>query len=169
MRRVEIGARGPRGPTPHTWRAAASVLQWRVSDIILRQDFAVSAERVFDALADQDNMGSWMGAKITVPVRSEGGLVGTVRRVHAGVITFDERIVEAERPRSIAYQISSPVPLLAKHRGEIEVESLGPRSARVTWTITLQLRPGFVGAPVRGVLSLLIRRALKRLAAQLAS
>jgi len=138
-----------------------------VSDIILRQDFTVSADRVFDALADQDAMGSWMGAKISVPSRGEDGLVGTVRRVHLGPVGFDEQIIEAERPTRIVYQISSPVPLLVKHRGEIQVEAVGDRQSRVTWRVELKLQPDVVGAFVRPVLSMALSAALKRLAAHL--
>ena len=138
-----------------------------VSKINLSQDFEVSAERVYDALADQDGMSAWMGGKITVPVRSEGGLVGTVRRIHLGPASFDERIVEAERPSLIAYTISSPVPLLARHRGEIRVLPLDARRSRVTWQVELVLKPAFVGAGVRPLLSRLLGAGLKRLAAKL--
>jgi uncharacterized protein YndB with AHSA1/START domain len=143
-------------------------LSQQVSEIIVRQDFAVSAERVFDALADQDAMGRWMHAKISVRSRGEDGLVGTVRRIQLGPASFDEQIVDAERPVRVAYQISSPVPLLVKHRGELQVEALGPRQARVTWRVVLQLAPDAVGVLVRPLLARVLRKALARLARQLA-
>jgi hypothetical protein len=138
-----------------------------VRQLILRQDFEVSAERVYDALADQDGMSAWMGGKISVPVRGEGGLVGTVRRIHIGSASFDERIVEAQRPSLIAYIICSPVPLLVKHRGELRVESLSARRSRVTWQIDLVLRSALVAAVVRPMLTFALGGALKRLASKL--
>jgi uncharacterized protein YndB with AHSA1/START domain len=138
-----------------------------VSQINLSQDFDVSAERVYDALADQDGMSAWLGGKISVPVRVNGGLVGTVRRIHVGPASFDEQIVEAERPHLIAYTISSPVPLLVKHRGELRVSSLDARRSRVTWQVELVLAPEVLGLGVRPLLSLVLGAGLKRLAAKL--
>jgi uncharacterized protein YndB with AHSA1/START domain len=139
----------------------------RVSELRLQQDFPVSAERLYDALADQEGMSAWMGSKITVRERGASGLVGTVRRIHLGPASFDERIVEAQRPSRIVYRICSPVPLLAHHRGELQIEALGERASRVTWRVELALRPSFVGAPVRAGLGLVLRVALERLARRL--
>ncbi|MEY4511545.1 MAG: Polyketide cyclase / dehydrase and lipid transport [Pseudomonadota bacterium] len=138
-----------------------------MSQINLSQDFAVPAERVYDALADQDGMSAWMGSKISVPVRGEGGLVGTVRRIHAGPVSFDERIVEAQRPSLIAYTICSPMPLLVKHRGELRIAPIDARRSRVTWQVELVMKSAIVGAAIRGVLTLALGAALKRLAAKL--
>src|SRR5688572_11017485 len=99
-------------------------------------------------------MSAWMGAKISVAKRGDNGLVGTVRRVHLGMKSFDERIVEAKPPSFLAYQISSPVPLLSHHRGEMRVESLGPQRARLSWHIVLELKPAFMGPLVLGPLGL---------------
>jgi len=131
------------------------------------QEFAVSADKLFAAIADQDGMSAWMGAKISVPVRGKDGLVGTVRRVHLGPVSFDERIVEAEAPRFLAYQICSAMPLLQHHRGELRVESLGEGRSRLTWHIVLQLKPSFISPLVAGPLGLTIKQALKRLSGRL--
>jgi uncharacterized protein YndB with AHSA1/START domain len=139
-----------------------------VTEITLVQDFAVPAERVYEALADQDRMGDWMRAQISVPTRGKDGLVGTVRRIHLGPASFDERIVECEPPRFIAYQIVTRVPLLRHHRGEMRIESNGEGQARLTWRIVLDMKPAFVGALVRGPLVLAIKRAVERLARSLA-
>jgi uncharacterized protein YndB with AHSA1/START domain len=135
-----------------------------VGQITVVHDFAASAERVFEALADQERMGSWMGAQISVPTRGKDGLVGTVRRIHLGPTSFDERIVECEPPRFIAYQIVTRVPLLQRHRGEMRLEPQGQGHTRLTWHIVLELKPAFVGALVLVPLELTVKRALARLA-----
>lgn len=113
-------------------------------------------------------MSAWMGAKISVPVRGKDGLVGTVRRIHAGPISFDEKIVEVQAPHFLAYQICSPLPLLKHHRGEMRVEALAEGRSRLTWKIVLELKPAFVGGLVLGPLGMTIDKALKRLARRLA-
>jgi uncharacterized protein YndB with AHSA1/START domain len=135
--------------------------------IILHQTFQASAERVFDALGDQDNMASWLGGKITVPVRGEVGLVGTVRRIHLGPLFFDERILEAERPRYIAYQIVSEVAWLVRHHGELRIESIAPEQTRVTWRVLLELKTPLIGMLARATLSVVLAIGLKRLARKL--
>lgn len=140
-----------------------------MAEITLVQDFAVPAERVYAALADQDRMGDWMRAQISVPTRGKDGLVGTVRRIHLGPTSFDERIVACEPPRFIAYQIVTPLPLLQSHRGEMRIEPHGQGHARLTWSILLDMRPAFVGTLVRGALALMLKRGLGRLARSIAS
>jgi uncharacterized protein YndB with AHSA1/START domain len=138
-----------------------------MSAIVLQQDFTVPPTRVFDALADQDTMGNWMGGKISVPVRSDTGLVGTVRRIHVGPFSFDERILEAERPSHIAYRIIGTAPWVAHHHGELNVEPLPSERTRVTWRVELELKPALLGMIARRVLSLVLRSGLRRLATQL--
>lgn len=135
-----------------------------VSELTLVQDFHAPAERVFLALADQERMGEWMRAKISVPVRGPNGLVGTVRRIHVGLRSLDERIVECEAPRFIAYEIVTPVPLLRRHRGEVRVESLDAARSRVRWRVVMDFEPRFVGGLVVAVLRAVMGRALARLA-----
>jgi uncharacterized protein YndB with AHSA1/START domain len=134
-----------------------------VKEITLVHDFTAPVDRVFAALADQDNMGAWMGAQISVPTRGKDGLVGTVRRVHLGPTWLDERIVECEPPRFIAYQIVTRVPLLQRHRGEMRIEPLGEGHARLTWHIVLELKPAFVGGLLLGPIELSLKRGLRRL------
>jgi uncharacterized protein YndB with AHSA1/START domain len=134
-----------------------------VKEITLVQDFAAPVDRVFAALADQDAMGAWMGGQISVPTRGKDGLVGTVRRIHLGPTWFEERIVECEPPRFIAYQIVTRVPLLQHHRGEMRIEPLGAAQTRLTWRIVLELKPAFVGALLLAPLGLTVKRGLRRL------
>jgi uncharacterized protein YndB with AHSA1/START domain len=135
-----------------------------VSEITIVQDFAAPIERVFAALADQERMGSWMGAKISVAQRGPSGLVGTVRRIHIGPATLDERIEEVEAPHFIAYRIVSPLPLLRHHRGEQRLEALSPDRARLRWRIVMELRPAFLSPLLLSSIKFTVERALGRLA-----
>lgn len=138
-----------------------------MATITLSKDFDISAERLFDALADQDRMGRWMGAKITVPVRGANGLVGTVRRIHLGAVSFDEEITHADRPRSLRYRVVRGVPFLEQHHGEVIVSPLSVARSRLTWTIELSLTlPLLAPLSLQG-LGAILRRALGRLEAQL--
>lgn len=139
-----------------------------MSEIRLVRDFAVGAQRLYDALADQDTLGEWLGAKVSVPQRGEGGsLVGTVRRVHLGPLQFDERIALAEPPHAIHYRIVPPMPLLRHHQGELRIEALSETHSRLTWRVVLELalRADLVVLPVlQGALSLGLTRLQRRLA-----
>ncbi|MET0286547.1 MAG: SRPBCC family protein [Polyangiales bacterium] len=138
-----------------------------MSEAIISREFPVSAQRLYDAIADQDKLGSWLGAKVSVPVRGDGGLVGTVRRVHLGPFSFDERIASTESPCSLDYSIVPPMPLLKHHRGEMRIEALGPERSRLQWRVVLELQLGahHVVLPVlKGVLSVGLGRLAKRLA-----
>jgi uncharacterized protein YndB with AHSA1/START domain len=138
-----------------------------VREITVTHDFAAPVERVFAALADQDGMGAWMRARISVPTRGADGLVGTVRRIHLGPTSFDERIIACEPPGFIAYQIVTPLPLLRRHRGEMRVEAQGEGRTRLTWHIVMELEPAIIGALVLKPLGLTLKRGLTRLSEQL--
>lgn len=114
-------------------------------------------------------MGSWMGAKITVPTRGDSGLVGTTRRVHMGFASFDERILEAERPSHIGYTITSKLPALVYHRGDLRLTPQGDQGTLVHWRVEVKLKNALLEAIVKTVLSLVLTLALKRLARKLAA
>jgi uncharacterized protein YndB with AHSA1/START domain len=138
-----------------------------MSETVITREFSVSAERLYEALADQDKMSSWIGAKVSVPVRgANGALVGTVRRIHVGLVIFDERIEAVEPARSITYAVVPPMPLLRHHLGQMRIEPLGPHRSRLTWRIQLELALGAdrVVGPVLGrVLALGLARLARRL------
>jgi uncharacterized protein YndB with AHSA1/START domain len=138
-----------------------------VSKIRVIREFAVQSGRVFDALADQDNMGRWLGAKISVPVRGADSLVGTVRRVHLGPVSFDERITSVQPGIAIGYEIGTRLPALVRHRGEVRVSPMDSQRCRVEWDVDLVLSPAFLGAPVLAGLKLLLGRGLGKLERQL--
>lgn len=140
-----------------------------MNEIVITQRFAASPERVFAALADQDAMGRWMGSKISVPVRGPDGLVGTVRRVHVGPYALDERIVDVEPPKRIAYQVVSRPPMLKRHHGELRIEPEGTHGATVIWTVHADFKPAFVGNLVLPLIQATLARGLSRLAKELRS
>jgi len=132
----------------------------------LSRTFAVPQARVFAALADQDRMGAWMGAEISVPVRTPD-LVGTVRRIHAGPMRFDERIVAVDPGRFIAYEICTPLPGLVRHHGTLHVDARGPEQSHVRWDIEMEFSVPLMGHAVLAGLRLLCTRGLAKLEQQL--
>ena len=138
-----------------------------VGEITIKRTFDTSAERLFDALADQQNMARWMGGRITVPVQGPGGLVGTIRRMHLGPISMDEQIIGAERPYSLSYQIIRGIPALKHHLGELKLEPHGPERSDLTWRITFELTSPLLSSLILRAMRPTIERGLERLSKQL--
>ena len=133
------------------------------NDITIHHDFSSAPERVFAALDDHANMGSWLGGKVTVAKRAEDGGVGTVHRIHLGPAHFDEEVIERRVPSRIVYRISRGVPLLRHHRGEISVEPDGKGGARVTWNVAFESKVPGVSGPFRSGLGFVLKQGLRRL------
>jgi uncharacterized protein YndB with AHSA1/START domain len=133
------------------------------NDITITHDFSVAPARVFGALDDHANMGSWLGGKITVAKSRPDGGVGTVRRIHLGPAHFDEEVIEREVPSRIVYRITAGVPLLRHHRGEIRVEANGHGGSRVRWNVALETKVPGLSAPLRSGLGVVLKQGLKRL------
>ena len=136
--------------------------------ILVTQEFNAPAERVFAALDDNATMGRWLGVKVDVIKSPPDKGVGTVRRLHIGLQKIDEEILEREVPKRITYKIVRGLFPLSYHRGEINVRSLSPQRSSAEWRIELESKIPGLGALVRAGLGLGIKRALKKLAAQLA-
>ena len=113
------------------------------------ESFAAPPEALFARLLDHEGMSDWMGARISVLSGPPDGGAGTVRRVEARGLAFDEEITYVDAPRRMAYRIVGGVPLLRFHRGEILVEPWGKTGAELTWDILLD-------APVPGLASVLL-------------
>jgi uncharacterized protein YndB with AHSA1/START domain len=135
--------------------------------ILVTQAFNVPAERVFAALDDNATMGRWLGVKVELVKSPPDKGVGTVRRLHIGLQTIDEEILEREVPKRITYKIVRGLFPLSYHRGEINVTPTGPDRASAEWKIDLESRIPGLGTLVRAGLGRGIRRALKKLAGQL--
>lgn len=122
------------------------------STILLTREFPQPASRVFAALDDHANMGSWLGQRVSVIKQAPDGGVGTVRRVHSGPINLDEEIVEREAPKRIVYRIVAGMPGISHHRGEITVEPQGDSRSVVRWHIELDSGiPGYAWLLLRAV------------------
>ncbi len=131
--------------------------------ITIDHEFSSAPERVFAALDDHANMGSWLGGKVTVEKRAADGGVGTVRRIHLGPAHFDEEVIERSVPSRIVYRISRGVPFLRHHRGEISVAPDGKGGARVRWNVAFESKLPGLSAPVRAGLGLVLKQGLRRL------
>ena len=134
-----------------------------MSQVVIESDFSAPPEKVFQALSDNERMGSWLGARITVPIPVEGGAVGTVRRIHAGLIHIDEKILEHQPPHRIVYRIINRVPAVRDHRGEIRIVPGAAGGSTVRWSIYLDSPLPGVAALITRVLRVAIRAGLARL------
>jgi hypothetical protein len=135
----------------------------------MTHEFSSSAERLFAALDDHANMGRWLGAKIELIHAVPDGGVGSVRRMHLGVQTIDEEIIERVVPTLIVYKIVRGLFPLDRHRGEVRVTVLSSSSARAEWQIEIGSKIPFLASIVGFVLKTAIHKGLARLDKQLAS
>ena len=104
--------------------------------IEITQDFALPVERVYSYLAEHENLGPLLGAKIT-RVRdghdSRNG-VGSVRSLKLGPLpAFEETVTQAVPNELIEYRITKGSPL-RRHRGEMRFAPAGSGS-RLTYVI----------------------------------
>lgn len=138
-------------------------------DILLTQRFSAPAERVFAALDDHANMGSWLGSRISLIKRADDGGVGSIRRLHMPFGHIDEEIVEREIPSRLVYRIVNHVPGLRFHRGEVTVERTGAASCLVRWRVQVEAGlPGLSSLLLR-IVGFALKRGLANLARQLAA
>ncbi|HBQ18278.1 MAG TPA: hypothetical protein DEF51_46505 [Myxococcales bacterium] len=137
--------------------------------ILLEESFGVPPEVLFAALADHEGMSAWMGARVRVVAGPADGGVGTLRRVHARGLSFDEEVTYFDPPRRMVYRIVRGVPLVRFHRGEILVEPWGETGSRLTWDILLDARLPGVARAIAAGLEPQLRAGLSNLRAQLAA
>ncbi len=140
-----------------------------VRSVHITHEFNASRERVFGALDDHANMGTWLGRAVSVVKQVDDGGVGTVRRVDAGLTKLDEEIVEREVPSRLVYRIVAGLPFLAHHRGVITLEAIGERRSLVRWEVELESKVPGVSALLAFAVDGALRRGLAKLDRQLAS
>jgi len=138
-------------------------------DIHLSHEFGSSRERVFGALDDHASMGAWLGNPVSIIKRADDGGVGTIRRIHTGVTSLDEEIVEREVPSRIVYRIVAGLPFLVHHRGEITVEPVSDTRSVVRWHVELDTKLPGMSALLGFAVGQALKRGLARLDRQLAS
>jgi uncharacterized protein YndB with AHSA1/START domain len=133
------------------------------------ESFAVPPDELFAVLRDHEGMSDWVGARVSVVAGPADGGVGTVRRVHARGLAFDEEVTYCDPPRRLVYRIVRGLPGLRFHRGEMLVEPWGRTGSQLTWDILVDSHvPGMAHAII-AVLRPAIRAGLSSLRAKLAS
>jgi uncharacterized protein YndB with AHSA1/START domain len=137
--------------------------------VLVTETFDVPAERVFAALDDNDTMGRWMGVPVRVVESVPDKGIGTVRRLKIGLKSIDEKIVEREPPRRIAYKIVRGLAPLSHHFGEITITSRGPAASEVEWRVEIESKVPLLGAFVRAGLGQGLARALRALKRRLSN
>jgi uncharacterized protein YndB with AHSA1/START domain len=137
-----------------------------LKDIVITHEFAVPAERVFAALDDHANMGRWLGTRVSVVKSGQDG-VGTVRRIHAPLLSIDEEVTERTAPYYLVYRIVRGVPGLSFHRGEIRVEPRADGCSRVRWQVQLDVKPSALTGMILPMIGFALGRGLRELDHQL--
>jgi hypothetical protein len=105
--------------------------------LTFEESFAVPPDVLWAAISDHEGMSDWSGARVTIVAGPADGGVGTVRRVHARGLSFDEEVVYADAPRRLVYRIVRGLPLLTFHRGEILIEPWGRTGSQLRWSILI--------------------------------
>lgn len=133
----------------------------------LVESFGVPPEPLFDALRDHEGMSDWVGARVNVVAGPPDGGVGTVRRVHARGLSFDEEVTYCDAPRRMVYRVVRGLPGLRFHRGEILVEPWGRTGSQLTWDIVMDWPVPGAARAVVAALQPSLRRGLFELRAKL--
>lgn len=131
----------------------------------VRQLVRAPIEFVFERITDHEDMRNWPGVKSCVLVETgtpRNGL-GAVRRITAGGLTLDEKVVQWEPPRRYDYTIVRGLPV--EHRGTVE---LVPRDGGVElrWTVRMSSRIPFFAQIVGFTLRRGLKAALARFAVE---
>ena len=101
----------------------------RAHHVHIEHSFAKPPERIFDHLAEHENLAEVFGAKVTRLRDGDGGErngVGSVRKLQIGPLPpFEETVTEFARPERIVYRITKGSPL----RGHVGVMTFAPNAA----------------------------------------
>ncbi len=128
----------------------------RAHHLIVDHTFSKPPERVFEYLAEHENLADLFGAKVTRLKDGDDGHrngVGSVRQLNIGPApAFEETVTEFEPPRRIVYRITKGSPL----RGHVGEMTLAPEGTGTRFHYDIRL-----ASPVPG-LALLVRASLAR-------
>lgn len=131
--------------------------------IEITREFTMPVERLFQALADHNNLSNVFG----VPVkRIKDGQdtvngVGSVRALGFAPLATEETVTAITPNESIDYVITKNSGPLQNHHGRLDFETT-TRGSRVTWVITFDSYP-VIGALTQKVLEAAITRGLRKL------
>jgi len=102
-----------------------------VARVVVDKDFSLPPERVFDYLAEHENLGPLFGAKIKQLRDGTDGTrngVGSVRQLKVGPLPpFEETVTEAIPNELIRYRITKGSPL-RDHEGVMRISPNGAGS-----------------------------------------
>lgn len=117
----------------------------------------------FERLADHNRLGAILGlpCRRTRDGDTEVNGVGSVRTLGFWPLDFDETVTACDPGQRIDYRITRGSPL-RNHRGSVRFAPAG-RGTEVNWSIHYQMRLPLIGAVLKQVLSVGIRRGLRKL------
>jgi uncharacterized protein YndB with AHSA1/START domain len=121
----------------------------RARHVHIEHEFAKPPERVFEYLAEHENLADVFGAKVTRLRDGDDGQrngVGSVRRLQIGPLPgFEETVTEFDAPRRIVYRITKGSPL----RGHVGTMTFAPVSGGTRFVYDIRIASAIPGvAPI---------------------
>jgi uncharacterized protein YndB with AHSA1/START domain len=136
----------------------------RAHHLIVDHDFSKPPERVFDYMAEHENLAEMFGADVTRLQDGRDGErngVGSVRRLKVGPAPgFEETVTEFERPARIVYRITKGGPMRG-HVGVMTFEPDGRGGTHLHYDIRLASPIPGLAALVRASLTRSVKKGLK--------
>lgn len=133
-------------------------------NVEVAQEYGQPVEKVFQKLADHNQLGRILGipVKRVVDGKAEVNGVGSVRRMGLWPVTVEETVVAVVPNQSIDYRISKGGAPLKNHSGGLTFSKTATGS-RVVWKISFDSSLPIVGPVVQQVLTQGLRLGLKRI------
>src|SRR5262245_33066183 len=140
-------------------------------EIVMRQRFAATPDRVFAAITDHAALGSWLPADVRLerPGPPPPNGLGAVRVVRVRGLPIREQVTRFEAPRAMDYRVISGAPF-QDHLGQIRVAPDGDGTLvdyRIRFGWPWYAGGALVGGLVASQLERGIAAGLARLAASL--
>jgi uncharacterized protein YndB with AHSA1/START domain len=133
------------------------------SEVETRVVVAAPIEHVFERITDHEAMRDWPGVaacRLIVPGEPRNG-VGAVRRIRAGGVTLEEKVVRFEPPRRYDYTIIKGLPV--QHLGVVALAPVAG-GVEVQWRVSVSSRVPLMAQLVGVALRLALPRALRHFA-----
>jgi hypothetical protein len=140
-------------------------------EIVMRQRFAATPDRVFAAITDHAALGSWLPADVRLesPGSPPPNGLGAVRVVRVRGLAIREQVTRFDAPRAMDYRVISGAPF-QDHLGEIRITADGDAALvdyRIRFGWPWYAGGALVGRLVAGQLEREITAGLTRLATML--
>lgn len=136
----------------------------RATWVHVESDFRLPPDRIFNHLAEHENLADVFGTKI-VRVRdgdTERNGVGSVRRLGQSPIEFEETVTEFVPDELIEYRITKGSPL----KGHVGIMRFSPApggGTHLDYRIRISSSVPFLGPIIRGALQQQITKAMAKL------